>query len=316
MKILVTATNYSQYCRNGKLSLEKGGYEIIENPYNRPMTEAELIPLVRDVDGVITGAENWGRTLLETAGKLKVIARFGVGVDNIDLEAAREQGIMVTNCPGLNSNSVAEHTVALLLCMLRQIPQLNQDIRRGRWKRMMYRELKELKVGMMGFGRIAQNTAGKLKAFGCFMMACDKAADRMAAGKSGVVIVPQDQVLRESDIILIHLPAAPDTWHLINDAAVGKMKRGVILINTARGSVVDEMAVKRGLDSGKIGGFASDVFEHEPVTGSEELFNCPGYVATPHVAAESYENYDRTSMTTARAVMDVLEGREPENRIV
>lgn len=316
MKVLVTATNYSKYCQAGKKILENAGCEIIENPHGRPYTFDELKEIVEDIDGVVVGVDDWNEDVFKLAPKLKGMARFGVGVDNIDLNAAKEHGIIVCNSPGINSSAVAEQAVALLLSLIRNIPEMNSAVRKGEWPRPMFHELKSRTIGFLGFGAIARNVAQRLAGFGPEMIAYDKYPNQEAADKLGVRLVSQEEVLKESDIISIHLPATDETKHLINKETIQQMKDGVYIVNTARGSIVNEADMAEALESGKAAGFGTDVFEHEPIDLSGPLFKYDNYIATPHVSAETFENCETTSVVTARALLAVFEGREPENRLV
>lgn len=316
MKVLVTATNYSKYCQAGKKILENAGCEIIENPHGRPYTFDELKEIVEDIDGVVVGVDDWNEDVFKLALKLKGMARFGVGVDNIDLNAAKEHGIIVCNSPGINSSAVAEQAVALLLSLIRNIPEMNSAVRKGEWPRPMFHELKSRTIGFLGFGAIARNVAQRLAGFGPEMIAYDKYPNQEAADKLGVRLVSQEEVLKESDIISIHLPATDETKHLINKETIQQMKDGVYIVNTARGSIVNEADMAEALESGKAAGFGTDVFEHEPIDLSGPLFKYDNYIATPHVSAETFENCETTSVVTARALLAVFEGREPENRLV
>lgn len=316
MKVLVTATNYSKYCRAGKEILENAGCEIIENPHGRPYTFDELKEIVPDIDGVVAGVDTWDENVFMLAPNLKAIARFGVGVDNIDLEAAKKRGIIVCNSPGINSSAVAEQAAALILCAVRRIPEMNSAVRKGEWPRPMFHELKSRTVGLLGFGAIARNLAERLAGFHPQIIAYDKYPNMAEAERLNVRMVSQEEVLKQSDIISIHLPATPETKHLICRETIEQMKDGAYLINTARGSIVCEKDAADALAGGKLAGFATDVFETEPIDLSGPLFEMPNYIATPHVSAETYENCEQTSIVTAKALLAVFQGKEPDNRLV
>ncbi|MCB7305719.1 phosphoglycerate dehydrogenase [Bariatricus massiliensis] len=316
MKILAALPNYSLYCAEAKRYLQEQGCEVIENETKGPLTFGQLSGLVGDVDGVIAGVDVWDERLMELAPKLKGIARFGVGVDNIDLEAAKKRGIQVCNCPGINTESVAEHALMLILSIMRYFPVLNQAAREGRWPRVMVRELRGKIVGLIGFGAVARNLAEKLQPFGCRITAYDKYPDEMAAKRLGVEMCGLDKVLEESDVLSLHVPALPDTYHLLDEKALEHCRDGVYIVNTSRGTIVDERVVYEGMRAGKIAGYGSDVFETEPVTAKYPLFEFDNYVCTPHTAAESYENYAQTGMATAQALLDVFAGKEPKNKLV
>lgn len=316
MKVLVTATNYSKYCQAGKEILENAGCEIIENPHGRPYTFEELKEIVPGIDGVVAGVDTWDENVFMLAPNLKAIARFGVGVDNIDLEAAKKRGIIVCNSPGINSSAVAEQAAALILCAVRRIPEMNRAVRKGEWPRPMFHELKSRTVGLLGFGAIARNLAERLAGFHPQIIAYDKYPNMAEAERLNVRMVSQEEVLKQSDIISIHLPATPETKHLICRETIEQMKDGAYLINTARGSIVCEKDAADALAGGKLAGFATDVFETEPIDLSGPLFEMPNYIATPHVSAETYENCEQTSIVTAKALLAVFQGKEPDNRLV
>lgn len=312
-KILVTATNYSKICQRGKAMLEEKGFEILENPHGRPMTFEELREVSGEIYGVVAGVDTWNEDIFALSPNLKVIARFGVGVDNIDVQKAKDRGITVTNCAGANSNSVSEHAMALILSSVRMIPRLMNSTREGCWERAVYHEFTELTIGLLGFGAIARNLAEKLKPFGSRMIAYDLYPNTTEADRLGVSMVSEEDLFRQSDVISVHIPSLPSTYHKINKITIASMKNGVYIINTARGPIVDENALYEGLKSGKIAGAAIDVYEQEPADPKNPLFTLPNFIGTPHTAAESYENYDRCGCITAQAIIDVAEGKEPQN---
>lgn len=316
MKVLVTATNYSKYCQAGKTILENAGYEIIENPHGRPYTFEELRNIAGDIDGVIAGVDTWDEEIFQISKKLKVIARFGVGVDNIDLEAAGRYGIIVCNTPGINSSAVAEQAAALILCLVRKVPQMDKAVRKGEWPRPMFHELKSQTVGFLGFGAIPKKLAERLAGFQPKMIAYDKFPDVEEALRLGVEMKDLETVLGQSDILSIHLPATKETEHFICTETINKMKAGVLIVNTARGSIVNEREMAEALEHGKVQGFATDVFETEPIDLKGPLFQFENYIASPHISAETYENCEMTSIVTAEAVIAALEGKKVQNRLV
>lgn len=312
-KVLVTATNYSRLCANAKQLLLDNGCEIMENPYGRPLTFEELKEVVGSVDGVIAGVDTWNEDVFKLAPQLKGIARFGVGVDNIDLEAARKYGIQVTNVPRGNANAVAELAVGLMIAVRRSIPLLDQSTKNGGWDRFVGSELAGGTVGLLGFGNIAQLTAKKLRGFDVELIAYDKYPDAAKAEEYGVKLTTFEQVLTDSDIVSMHLPSLNETYHIMNDGAFSMMKSSAVFINTARGAVVDEQALARALTSGAIAGAAIDVYEAEPVSADNPILRTRNLITTPHTAAETYETYERVSMVTAQALLDIFEGREPQH---
>ncbi|WP_141334139.1 phosphoglycerate dehydrogenase [Paenibacillus sp. tmac-D7] len=312
-KVLVTATNYSTLCAEAKRLLEEGGCEIIENRVGRPHTFEELVPLVSDIDGVIAGVDTWDEAVFKLAPNLKAIARFGVGVDNIDLAKAREYGIQVTNVPGGNANAVAELAVGLILSMIRNIPALHQSARRGYWDRYVGEEIQGKTVGLLGFGNIAQMTAKKLQGFDVKLIAYDKYPNADKAKEYGVELVSSDDVLKRSDVVSMHLPSLKETYHMMSDEQFSMMKKTAFFVNTARGALVDEKALHRALQTRSIAGAAIDVYEQEPVSGDNPLFQLDNLISTPHTAAETVETYRRVGLVTAQALLDVFAGKEPAN---
>jgi D-3-phosphoglycerate dehydrogenase / 2-oxoglutarate reductase len=312
-KILVTATNYSKYCARAKKLLEDSGYELIENEFGRPMTFDELKVRVPEVCGVVVGVDTWNEDVFKLAPKLRAMSRFGIGVDNIDLAAAKARGIKVTNARGANADSVAEYVVGLVLALYRNVIGLDGSTREGAWDRYIGRTIRGKKVGLVGFGAIAQYAAKLLSAFGAEILAHDVYRDEAAAKKYGVSFVELDEILATCDIVSLHVPATPETTKLIGAKELGRMKRTAILINTARGAVVDQAALYAALKDRRIAGAGIDVYEREPTDASNPLFSLDNVVVMPHSAAETYETYESVSLATARAIMDVMEGKEPGN---
>lgn len=312
-KVLVTATNYSALCAEAKRLLEEAGCEIVENKLGRPHTFEELIPLVGDVDGVVAGVDTWDEEVFKRAPKLKAIARFGVGVDNIDLEKAKEYGVQVTNVPAGNANAVAELTVGLILSLMRNIPALQESAKRAYWDRRVGVELEGRTVGLLGFGNIAQMVATKLQGFNVKLIAYDKYPNLARAEALGVRIVSSDEVLEHGDVVSMHLPSLKDTYHMMSDEQFGKMKPTAYFVNTARGALVDEKALHRALQTNRIAGAAIDVYEQEPVTADNPLLKLDNLLATPHTAAETVETYRRVGLVTAQALLDAFAGKEPAN---
>jgi len=311
--VLVTATNYSRLCSEGKALLEAHDCRVIENDFGRPMTFAELSERVGEVDAVVAGVDSWNEAVFALAPRLKVISRFGVGVDNIDIEAARSHDIKVTNAAGGNSNAVAELTIGLIIAAMRNIPELHRTTRQGAWDRFVGGELVGRTVGILGFGNIAQMIAKKLTGFDVNVIAYDKYPNAAAADALKVSMVDAETVLTSADIVCTMLPSLPETRHFMNAQTFGRMKKGAYFINTARGALVDEVALKQALDSGQLAGAAIDVYESEPTSADNPLFTTAGIVTTPHTAAETYETYRGIGILTAQAVLDVLDGRTPKN---
>ena len=312
-KILVTATNYSQLCAEAKALLESNDCEVIESPFGRPMTFEEIKERIADIDAVVAGVDDWNEAVFKIAPKLKVISRFGVGVDNIDIETARKFDIKVTNAAGGNSNAVAELTMGLIISAMRHIPQLHATTREGAWDRFVGEEIVGRTVGLLGFGNIARLIAKKLQGFDVKIVAYDKFPNMEAAKALNVEMTDADTVLASADILCMMLPSLPETRHFMNAENFAKMKDGAYLVNTARGALIDEKALAAALESGKLRSAAIDVYEQEPTSPDNPLFSLSGIVTTPHTAAETYETYHGVGLLTANAILDVLAGRKPRN---
>jgi len=312
-KVLVTATNYSRYCAQAKKMLQDNGFEVLENTLGRPLTFNELKEVVNDIDAAVVGVDTWNEAVFQIAPKLKVLARFGVGVDNIDLNKAREYGIHVTNAKGLNANAVAELTVGLILGAARSIPYLTNSLRSGNWDRFMGREISGKRVGLLGFGAIAQGVAKMLGGFNVRILAYDKYPNVEKAVELGVTMTDMEEILKSCDIVSMHMPSLKETYHVMGREQFAMMKDGTYFINTARGALVDESALYAALTSGKLAAAAIDVYEQEPVKPDNPLLKLDNIICTPHTAAETYESYTAVSLTTAQAIIDVFNGVVPQN---
>lgn len=316
-KVLVAKPFYKKFSPTGYRMLLDRGYDVVTTDLDRDYFLEELIPFVGDIDGCIANCEPWGEEALSAAPKLKILARYGVGMNSVDTEAARRHGVMCTNCPGINANPVAEHVMAMLLGALRDLPNLNESTKKGLWKTGIFRELTGATVGILGFGFIGQLVAKKLTGFDCRVLAYDIAPNYEAAAKTGVTFTGFEELLSQSDFIIILVPLVPDTFEMINRETLKISKPGAVFVSDARGEVVDEAAMYEALVSGQVSYFATDVFVHEPATPENTpLLTLPNVIATPHNGAETYENGERCGILTAQQIIDALEGREPAHRRV
>jgi D-3-phosphoglycerate dehydrogenase len=270
----------------------------------------ELLPALADVDAIlIRSATKMDAEALAAGKKLKVVARAGVGLDNVDVAAATQAGIMVVNAPTSNITSAAELAVALLLATARNIAPANEALKGGAWKRSKYSgvELLDKTVGVVGLGRIGALVAERLKGFGMKILAYDPYASAAKAGQLGAQLVGLDELLAESDFITVHLPKTPETLGLIGEDALSKVKPSVRIINAARGGIVDEAALARALDEGRVAGAGVDVFATEPCTESP-LFAHESVVVTPHLGASTEEAQEKAGISVAKSVRLALGG--------
>ncbi len=273
---------------------------------NRPA----LLAAVADADALLVrSATKVDAEVVAASTRLKVVARAGVGLDNVDVPACTARGVMVVNAPTSNIVSAAEHAVALLFAAARQIPAADATLRAGQWKRSSFNgiELNGKTVGVVGLGKIGQLVAQRLEAFGVYLIAYDPYVAPARAAQLGIEMVPLEELLRRSDAITIHLPKTAETLGLIGKDQLALTKPGVIIVNAARGGLVDEDALAEAVRSGHVGGAGIDVYVSEPTTSSP-LFELPQIVVTPHLGASTSEAQDRAGTDVARSVQLALAG--------
>lgn len=310
-RVLVTPTTFGMYDKRLRQELEATVGEVIYNERGRRLASNELRELLPGCDGFIAGLDLVDGAALESADRLKVIARYGVGVDNIDLKTAAKKKIMVTNTPHANAVSVAELTVALLLSMARSIPEAAASVREGRWPRLHGQVLAGKTIGLIGFGSVGREVAKRLQSWELTVLACDPFGDEDLARSLDVRLVDLQELIREADFISVHVPLLSETRHLVNADILAQMKRGAYLINTARGEILDEHALLAALDSGQLAGAALDVFTDEPPTIDSPLRGHPRLIATPHCAAHTDGAADGMGWQSLRDCIAVLRGEEP-----
>jgi D-3-phosphoglycerate dehydrogenase len=282
--------------------LRATGWEVL-----RPAKETLDAELPTADALVVRSATRVTAAVLERAPKLRVVGRAGVGVDNVDLDAATRRGVLVMNTPGGNAPSVAEHTLALLLSLARKIPALYSAMHAGRWEKSKGQgtELRGKTLGLLGLGRVGAEVARRARALEMRVLACDPFLTEEAAREASVVLVPLDQLLAESDFLSLHTALVPETERIINAANLAKTKRGDYLVNTARGELVDEAALADALRSGRLAGAGLDVFAVEPPKNSP-LLGLSNLIATPHVAGSTAEAQEEVGTLIAQQVRDFL----------
>ena len=275
-----------------------------------PSDRERLPELVRDYDAIVVrSATQVTREILEAGERLKVVGRAGIGVDNVDVEAATERGILVVNAPTANLISACEHTFALLLALARRVTAANAAMKEEIWDRKSFvgTELYEKTLGVVGFGRIGQQVAARARAFEMEVLAYDPFLDAEVAARHGAELVPLAELVRRADVVTLHVPLTDGTRNLIGAAELATMKETALLVNCARGGVVDEEALLEALEEGRIAGAALDVFASEPPT-DWRLVRHERVVATPHIGAQTSEAQERIALQTARMVTEALNG--------
>ena len=295
--------------------LSDAGIDLLRRDFQvdvRPELAGDgLVEAIAPYDALVVRSQTQVTADVIAAGEnLKVVARAGIGLDNVDVEAATRRGVMVVNAPQSNIVSAAEHTIALLLAQARNIPQANADLKGGRWERSAYEgiELQGKTLGVLGLGRVGALVAQRAAAFGMRIIAFDPYVPKERAKEMGVELMPTlEALLVQADLITIHLPRTPDTEGLIGERELGLVKEGARLVNTSRGGIVDEQALAKALEDGKLDGAALDVFETEPTTESP-LFGFDQVVVTPHLGASTTEAQDKAGTSVAEMVRLALSG--------
>lgn len=316
MKILVTPTSFCKpQNTKAREKLERFADEVVYNEYGRPLESNEVKKMLEGIDGYIAGLDYINADALKNASGLKVISRYGAGVDRVDLDAAKAKGIRVTNTPGTNAVAVCELAFALMLSLARAVPRLNGAVKSGEWPRNNGVELKGKTMGIVGFGAIGKNLAVRAKAFGMDVIAFDPYFDKIFASDNGIKEKTLEELISSSDFISLHVPLNEHTKHMIGKVQIGRMKDGAYIINTARGGLVDEAAVAEAIRQGKLGGIGLDAYEVEPVTNSL-LFGLNNVVMTPHTGAHTNEAISAMGIMAVDNLIAVLKGKDCDHVIV
>ena len=314
MKILITPRSFASTSKNPLVMLEEKGYEIIKNETSKPLNNREMSVLIEDVDGIIIGIDELNAEIIKKAHNLKVISKYGVGVDNIDIKAATERGIVVTNTPTANIDAVADLTFALILALARRIPEANRETKTGSWKKFIGTSVWRKKLGVIGLGKIGRQVVKRARGFEMEILCYDIIQDEEFARQFGVRYVDLETLLKESDYITIHIPLNNATKGIIGYKELEMINENAFIINTSRGGIIDEKALYTALRNNKIKGAALDAYEKEPPENSP-LVELENIIMTSHNGAYTKEAINNMGIQAAQNLIDVLEGREPENRI-
>lgn len=296
------------------IELLKSKFEVIVNKEDRPMTREELLNYGKDCDAILTQlTDKIDRTVFETCSKVKIYANYAVGYDNFDVVEGLNSGVELTNTPDVLSETTAELAWALLFSVSRRIVEADKYLRAGNWKQfkptlLLGQDLRKKTVGIIGAGRIGKSFVQKCKSYDMEILYHNRSRDEIFERSYNARWTELDELLELSDIISVHVPLTTETHHLINKQAFKKMKKNAILINTARGAVIDETALIHALEEKLIWGVGLDVFENEPNV-SEELLKFDNVVLTPHIGSASEETRTEMGILAARNIIEVLEGR-------
>ena len=295
-------------------------YEIRPNPYNRGVSKEELISLIKDADATIAAGEPYSKEVYEAARKLKIVARYGVGYDAVDVVEATKYGIFATNIPGVNAETVAEHTVALLFSVARNMVKTASSTEPDTWQSVSTEyystgapfELYGKTLGIVGFGAIGSKVARICSGLNMKIVVFDPYPDLLKIKEAGAELVSLEKVLKWSDVIAVHSPLNNETRHMIGEKEFKMMKKTAIFLNAARGPIVDEQALYKALKEKWISAAGLDVLEREPPERGNPLFELDNVIITPHVAGSSIENFIRCDAIIEEQIEQALEGKIPK----
>ena len=310
-KILLTTTSFQDTPGEHHKLLADTGWEIIRA--RGPLNEADTLAIVGDVDGYICGDDLITRKVLEKAlPKLKVISKYGIGVDKIDVKSCTEFGLPLLFTPGVNHTTVAEHTFLLLLALEKNLLFHTDSTRANGWKRKTGHELLEKTIGIVGLGRIGKEVAIRARAFGMNVIAFDVYWDeKFAAAHNVKRAATLDEIYAASDYISLHTNLTPETRDMISAKSFPKMKKGVLILNCARGEIVHTADIVEALKSGQVGGYGTDVLDEEPPTPDHPLLKLPNVVVTPHVGSRTYESVVRQATAAVKNLILAMHGEKP-----
>lgn len=311
IRILITTTSYQDVPGPHHDLLESTGIEIVRE--RGPLSEEQMLALAGDFDAILCGDDLISRSVLKkSAPRLKILSKYGIGVDKIDVKAATEMGIPLSFCPGVNHTTVAEHTFTLLLAIVRNLLEITDSTRSGGWKRVTGHEIMGKTMGIVGLGRIGKEVATRAKAFGMPVIACDVYWDEAFAAQHGITrVADAGEIFRQADVISLHTNLTPETRDMVRAETIATMKDGVILLNCSRGEVVKTDDLAAALASGKVGGYGADVLDEEPPRPDHPLLKAKNCIITTHIGSRTYESVQRQAMMAATNLLNMLKGEKP-----
>lgn len=308
--VLVTPRSFGVDDPSIRIELESAVGEVRYNRTGRPLQSLQLAAELGEVHGLIAGLDEVDRTVFEAAPRLRVVARYGVGVSNVDLQAAAEHGVVVTNTPGVNANAVAELTIGLILALARSLTAAVHATKAGTWSSVHGIEVSGKTVGILGLGNIGRIVARRALGLGCTVVAHDPYA-QSTTEEPGLRLASQAEVVVEADFLTLHLPAVAESYGLVDYAFLAQMKKGSYLVNTARGELVVEDDLIQALESGHLRGAALDTLRQEPPASSHPLLHRPDVIVTPHIGARTVESTAAMGRTAVHELLAVLSGETP-----
>lgn len=295
-------------------TLRQQGYEVVLHPSLTPPSPTELREYLRGAVGMVAGMEPVPAEVIEGADRLRVISRFGVGYDNVDIAAATRRGILVTYIPDAMGDAVADLTLGLILAIARRIPELDAAMKQGEWRRVMAADVSQKSLGIVGTGRIGMAVARRAAGFRMRLLGFDPAANPSFVEELGGEYLSFEELVRQSDFITLHLPLTAETHGLIGAPQLAQMRRTAFLINCARGALVDEEAVYAALTEDRLAGFATDVFPKEPPS-PHPLYALPNVIALPHIASYTPATAARMGQAALENLLTGLRGERPEHAV-
>lgn len=304
-RIVITPRSFGRVNSDPIDRLRSAGLELVFNPHGRILTRNEMIELIADADGVILGVDPFDAEVVAKAKRLKVISKYGVGMDNIDLEAAKAKGIAIEAGVNPNKEAVADFTIALMLAVARRVTTIDRACRKLDWRKPTTVDMWEKTLGLIGLGNIGKAVALRAQGFRMRILAYDMHRDEAFAAANGIEYVPLDVLLRASDFVSLHLPLLDSTRHIIGKREFGMLKKTAVLVNTARGGLIDEEALLDALRSESIWGAGIDVFEEEP-PARRELLELDNLVIGSHCAASTFGAIENMSMQAAENLLKHL----------
>ena len=309
--VLVTPRSFGRDDPAIRRELEAAVGEVRYSRQGRPLQSAELSAELADVDGLIAGLDEIDRAVFTSAPRLRVVARYGVGVTNVDLQAAAERGVVVTNTPGANAEAVAELAIGFIFALARSIPAAQRATAAGEWPSIRGTEVGGKTVGILGLGNIGRAVARRAVGLGCTVVAHDPYVDAGVGPELGIRLAVQDEVVAEADFLTLHLPATTDSRGLVNHAFLARMRKGAYLVNTARGELIVEHDLLQALEDGHLRGAALDTLQAEPPDRDNPLLHRSDVIVTPHIGARTVEATQAMGRMAVRELLAVLEGKTP-----
>jgi phosphoglycerate dehydrogenase-like enzyme len=314
-KVLIAPTALAGLQADFVTVLKKAGFELVYHGRPAQLIEPEILEALDGISASVAGSEPYNERVLAAHPQLKVIARVGVGYDAVDVDAATRAGIAVCIAPGTNQGSVAEHTFALMLALAKTLIPQHRGVVSGNWPRGTNLPLRGQTMGIAGLGRIGKAVAARALAFEMKVIAHDPFPDTAWAAANNIPLLSFDQLLQESDYLSLHMPAMPETAHLINAKTLAKMKPTAFLLNTSRGAVVNEADLYKALKEKRIAGAGLDVFEEEP-PGKIPLLEMDNVVVTPHAAGGDWLSRNEMALSAAQAIVSLSQGEWPAEKVV